>query len=387
MCDVPVTVVLDCSELTEMVSNKGKKNQKKGLQSKPKSAQTQKGSGRKKQVSSRSVIPSGPRLDPRYIKMLNDPCDAALVPGIFGSSGGLLGRFRSVVDNLGFVGGANTYGYIVWFPEYHNGGPSANSHFNLFSFSDSTGTTQPTIAGFGWGATSTTTLAIKDPCYDFVNGSLCQDARTISACMVATYGGTTSNTKGFIMPLTNVPITMFLGESDGTPPTVSQLSAYANTESRVSGQMMVKHRPNAVSKFKKQNMGCFQLGATNTSNTVMSGYTEQDPPMGIGFVFMNITALSDIRVSLYKNIEWRPESNAGMVQQAPRGTDNPSLLTNVLQYLDAVPGDWQVQDMARTAGAFVGEAIRGYALQGYDRPVNPRARTSPAITYPGYGYP
>jgi hypothetical protein len=178
-------------------------------------------------VSRKSSIPTSLGITAQqraaFARMLSDPCNAPLVPGIFGGIQGNLIRVKSrVAFDSAFS--TTTAGYMVWFPDYQNitqaGGTGSN--FNMIQWGDSTGNVQPTLLNFGnvTPATTTTAHSFTDPANQFVSSSTCADARTVAACIKVVYTGTTSNQSGAIYPLMNLGITDFIG-GNGTPPTIN----------------------------------------------------------------------------------------------------------------------------------------------------------------------
>jgi len=312
---------------------------------------------------------AGMKMDP-YARMINDPCNATLKPGLYGSNYGLLARFhnRFTINQITSGWNTSTSGWVIWFPSYHNSlnaSTTSNAPVNLVAFG---GGGQPTIADFGKAGISTTAGSFNDPAASFVASDTCMDARTLSACMKITYTNTTSGAKGLVFPLTNIPIEAILfGGTGDLPPTVSQLAQYSTVMARAVDSFEVKWRPSMEATFRAEDEGCINPSSTSTGNTTLSSYVRHSGVFGIGFAFDNITAISDYVIDCYKNIEWRPEPNIGMPQQQPTGTENPGYITRAVQFLDRANPDWQMQ-MASSATQLVTSALSRMVLSGDSGP-------------------
>jgi len=292
-----------------------------------------------------------------YATMIADPCNAVLVPGMYGSDAGMLARFKSTYAFSAYNASwaAQPFGYVLWFPSYHN--PTTTSGpANFFMFAAATSGTSPTLLNYGvFGAGATTASSVTDPAYNFVNGDTAQDARTLSACLTTSYIGTTSNAKGLFIPLTNVPLTAVLqGGTVNAPPTFDQLRNYATMQERAATTNEVIWRPSVNTPFTDD--GLSGITVTNAANAVTNISAEVTPPMGIGFVLYGVSAMSDYTISAYKNIEWRAEPASGLTIQPPRGVDNPARISAALTKLDKKRPNWQTQAM-HTAGTILTDVV------------------------------
>lgn len=300
---------------------------------------------RRKTKVSRAKKPKKTKGGSVYAKMIADPCNSTLQPGIYGSQYGMLTRNvqRTIPSPGTFSSGANaTSGYVVWFPSAHcNAASGVSGHVNCFFYGNNNADAGPTLNSFGCesSATNATAKSIADPSYNFMSSESAMDARTLSACLRTTYTGTTSAARGVIMPLVNIPISALLyGDTGTNPASISNLSRYSTRQFRAVDTVEVLHRP-STSDFLRENIGC--ISATVGSPPTFAEYSERTNVLGIGFVFYNVTAMSDYVFNFYKNIEWRPEPFSGFANVVPRGIDNPNTLSRALAYLDSVMPNWQ----------------------------------------------
>jgi hypothetical protein len=308
-----------------------------------------------------------PSLSP-VAALLNNPCGAPIPSGFFGDDSGYHMRLRSTAGINIYNNNNHKYGYIVWFPDYHcssnNGGTTAKNA-NLFQWCSLDSTSTPTFTSMGTQVTTTTTpttiSSLEDPAYDFVVGTTCQDARTFAACMKVRYTGPTSSAKGNIFPLTNVPLELLL-----EAPSVSQLMAYANRDVRCDDTLEIKFRPigRASGNYHKSTAGALRV--VNAANAEVPASTEQVAPIGIGFVWRDISDANDLTVDYYKVIEWKPEPGSKIPSKPPRNGFTTELVRSGINALDRnMPGwDTVVGSIAGPAMGSLATILRRVVLSG-----------------------
>lgn len=287
------------------------------------------------------------RLDP-IAQLVMDPCNANLKLGIYGSVKGMATRVHRISSiGNGVTGTTDNSGYILWFPDYHCPGGTTTAERNCFLYNAVNVLTGPAAAGFGCGAANgtTTTSSMNDPAYSFVESDVCQDARTLAACMRVTYTGTTSNARGLIYPLVNVPADAIIrGGASTTPPSPSDLIAYARESKRCVGTNEVRWRPTGSSLGFKDNLpGPIQCNSA-TAPTLNSSVRNEEP-VAIGFVWYNVSSPNDLQVDFYKAIEWRAEPTSLLSSAKPIGADNTSVMQRVTNALDRIYPQWQTHAM------------------------------------------
>jgi len=298
--------------------------------------------------------------------MIADPCNAKLVPSIFGSNYGLLARFRR---NYTFPAPYSTaaYGYVLWFPSAHNNlitSIGTYSTGNFFVFGAGSPSFAPVLLDYGYTSTTNTNAqSFKDPAYDFVNGDTCADARTISACLKLTYTGAQSACKGLIAPITNLPLSVALyGGTGGAPPSIDQMLTYTTQQHRPLEDSEAVWRVDATdSTFKSTVTPVIESGSGVPAT--LSSAAEVRPPTGIGFVFYNVTSAADFNIAAFKNVEWRSEPSSGLTLQQPTGSENPSYIASAMNFLDSRFPGWQ-QKTKDTAINVLGNALTNMALGG-----------------------
>lgn len=360
---------------------------------------------KKKGASKKGSRGAGNRMSP-YARLLMDPCNAPLVPGMHGPNNGYLSRLKKFVT-LGQAypnaSSVATCGYVIWSPRYHSEGSGAislgpgnpNSYSNAFvwlttnsalvpeNLATSTSAANPQIYGSSKSASATpqvSTYSIPDPANDFVVGGLCQDARLVSACMRVTYLGTMNASDGQFCFIKNLPMEQFLySTAAGSNPTallsVDRLFELADAASRLgleSHEVRYRDGGSDADRFiagEDQGVG---IGANAQATPPLTGYisglnqaaTVTNPNV-IGFAFRGFTAgqLTKLSIELHKNIEWRPAANSGI--GAPIVTQlGESKLAAAETFLDRYAPSWETMSGAATQ-ANLSRLVQA-AKTGYD---------------------
>jgi len=168
------------------------------------------------------------------VRMVQDPCKAPLVPGLYGETEGYLTKFhKSTNATLG------PCGYIVWFPDMM--GTIGDVGPNLSVYMPTAGnpdlvplnTVQNPYGSGNMFEADVTASEITEPAYSFVTATT-DGFRTLSACMSLNYTGRMDATQGEIAVLTGVPISTMFSGSSHVPPTVNRLFTYAEGTQRLS---------------------------------------------------------------------------------------------------------------------------------------------------------
>lgn len=277
-------------------------------------------------------------------ELINDPCGANIPSGFYGDDSGYHMRFRNTRSLNAYSNADLTFGYVVWFPDYHNpsrNGSAVASGANLFQWSTTDPTLRPSLAGFGaqvtTNATPPTASSWEDPAYSFVNGTTCQDARTLAACLKIRYTGPTSFAQGNIFPLTNIPLELLL-----EPPTVQEMMQYANQDVRCDDCLEVKFRPVGRASGNYHRTTANALGVSTSLGPSISSSTEQVGPTAIGFVFYDISEADDVFFDMFKVVEWKPEVNSGIPAKRPNGGFSTELVRSAINFLDKRTPGWDV---------------------------------------------
>lgn len=316
---------------------------------------TKKKNNRPRRTTNATALPNG-----GHYKMICDPCNARLVPGLYGSSSGLMASFHNFPDiyNMG-AWNDNNFGYVIWYPSYHGSNTTGNNP-NLFVWFSNSGSAQPGIGGFGLNMNGNTSSARSspDPAWAFVHSATCADARTLGACMKLTYTGRLADTAGLIKPLTNIPIsTLLRGGASGNPCSVNDLAQYSALTSRPGVDNEVKWRPIMDDVNFRPASGVItpDLGAAFVPPNVA-----HSEPMGIGFAFLNILGGTRFALECFKNVEWRPEPVSGLRLQTPVGADDPGFIRKVVDKLDKMEPHWQTK-----ASQVITDLMANLALGGF----------------------
>lgn len=305
--------------------------------------------------------------------MLSNPCDGPIAPGIYGGTAGYYLRLHKSTSlaAAGPYASGQKSGYILWWPQRCGFGGSGatgvlGTQANCLMWCSGMGTA-PTKAGFGTGNTSFTgsTGAVQDPTTQFATSSTVRDWRCVAACLRLTYIGTTSNARGMVYPILNMPAgNMFNSDASAGATAGDIITQAASPGMRGDGTYEVRYRLDGENaNFIRGNDDC-PFG-TATSTTATDCYVGEDD-YGIGFAFNNVSDFNDYQIDFYKVIEWRPRTGSNFPQLERKGTNDPSVLGRVLRELDTRRPGW-VTAVKDTAVDVVSRAISNMALGGAGR--------------------
>lgn len=329
-----------------------------------------------------------PRLQAsKFAKLLANPCNATLVPGLHGESEGLLASLKQTIDNSA----SSQHGYILWCPRYHNSAMSNDGKGNLFGFAAQDSSDRPVndtnLGSFYGQATSFTAglpasaaASFDDPAAGLLSQGLVQDARLISACMRMTYYGRLDRSAGQVCFIENLPISALVG-AEGSGPTLSVDDCFrlSTAVQRLGVDTLeVVHRPDP------EMAGIFHdrldsaldrspLGDVNTySHVGLNAQTTM--PHVFGFAWRNLdisgsTPTAQLTFDLFKNIEWRPTPASGLTSVTPRTVSSQGTLIRTMQFLDGVQPDWTrriIDSASSMAAQVVTMAATGIARSALD---------------------
>lgn len=326
-----------------------------------------KNKNQKKQKNSRGkTIKRKRKMAPPYAMMLLDPCNAPLKPGFYGSIQGNGQCLTGIVpQDSGFAG--RPYGYIIYFPQFHNlGGSTSPSSWNVVQWWSTLSSDIPTSANFGLEAAAglLTGHSFEDPAYNFVNSDVCDDARVIGACITASYVGRNDDCSGTITPLTNIPIKWYQGGTGNNVPNIAQMTRFANQRPRRTADgAEVRHRPSSSSSFSFRTVGENLYQTLTGASPQTNQNSHETNASGIGLLFWGTPGPEDFRIEIHKTIEWRPEANIAISNPAPKGSDNPGLVASTINYLDKNMPGWQANTISTTSQILT-SAISSMALGG-----------------------
>lgn len=344
-----------------------------------------------------------------YQRMLSDPCNSPLVPGLYGTSEGYLSRFHSIVAPQAVGGLAPRAGVILWCPKFHNPGKygtdistvagTAGADYNLIVITTDASGSPLNFHGYGVGGTEVLTpgatynpsrsQSFVDPAWAFVAGLTCSDARTLSACIRMSYTGTMSATQGMVahidVPLSFVTDTLIDGAANSSL-TVDYLFATSQKVMRTSleaveqkwipsedGIFLSAASASNVRDIDSDVLISSTKGATPPTTGVFSegNYARTHNPRIIGFAWRGFGdgsgASPPLQFDCYKNIEWKPEYSSGItVPRSVRTSVVPPVQAAVVA-LDSRGKSWTQEvvheassaasRIAKTALAFSGELV------------------------------
>jgi len=318
-----------------------------------------------------------------YARMLTDPCDATLVPGMYGSEEGYLARFHRAVTLPDLSAGSATCALCLWVPDFHNQGQATTSvtRYNLLTWVGATTSQAVDLSGI-LASTSFpefTSYAVPDPAYDFVAGTVCSDARMLSACIKLSYLGAVSTARGLIGHL-DLPWTAFEDAVSGSGVTIDQLFQLSQSVQRTAMEPLEikatpplseppfkSHAPYGATSgadgdygIQYQPPGTFTIGA---SAQVLN-------PRVIGFVFRGFDEdaggklSSQFVIDCYKNIEWRPQAKSGLTVPEPRRVSGGNVSHQVVAMLDAAMPGWKTRAHSMMRSGAQGLAYKALAYSG-----------------------
>lgn len=313
-------------------------------------ARLPKSSAKKKQSKAQKrlgVIPS----TIAYAKMIDDPCGADLMPGLYGSNAGYLARFHL---NDGVQNVTNgTCGVVLWAPNYCNSGyvSGTTACWNIYQ-GVTVAITDPLVLSGTGGNTTGSGGGTTDPAYSFASGDSCAGTRCIGACIRFSYTGSVSNAQGQISAI-RVPFAVVEEALNGSVSlTPARLLQYATDTRRMPlDTMEVKWRPSADDTFRSTASGTSVLGDDPLVRHVNGVYTigtkaTQEQPYFIGFVWRGVAnsggALSTISYDFYKNVEWTPSVASGLASQSAFQMSDSGVAQRAVAYLDRAKPGWDV---------------------------------------------
>lgn len=292
-------------------------------------------------------------------KAVADPCGDTIPKGLFGSNEGLIGRFKSTVAT-GCLTSNDGSGYVLWCPTMHNSGAQGDGtalhSSNLFMFNSGTNGTAaaPNTVANPYGVDPIGTInrasSQADPAFAFVDDALCQEARTLSACLSLVYTGRADEAAGQICIVQDFPFDLL--EGDGTV-NVNSLFDYSSKSARLgTDKFEVVFRPDAAHQdfYAADTDDYYHTGVAGTSPSAQHGVSREAPRlMGFAWRATETDIGSRIIVEATKNIEWKPAPLQGMV--LPAHTASGVRVEDVTRSLDQkVPG-WSTRLISSAGNA------------------------------------
>lgn len=297
--------------------------------------------------------------------MVQNPCDSQLVPGFYGSSEGILARFKTSWDNQS----SGSCGYFIVIPElfgddcviyYSNADPSHQPLNNA----------TPPIWGTASGWDQTTTTMSKDNAAYFVGTDTCSAARTISSCLQMTYTGPMQSSAGEVAYLSEVQISNILHGGPGTStPSINLLFIGASKIMRLGVDTVeIVGRPDVdTPDFLTQESDAF---ATDGGVVELSTLGKMRTPRAYGFAWRSVASPAALAFMYTRNLEWQPESILGLAMPTVKSV-GPSKASAVLTYLDTHHPGWGskvVNGIGAVAGGLARLAFTGAGLAAQNAP-------------------
>jgi hypothetical protein len=284
--------------------------------------------------------------------MVLNPCESSLVPGLYGTSEGLLARLKStyhIPAMAGHPAGASTCGYVLWCPDYFNKDTASSQagfseQGNLFAWQNDDSTVAPSNSGgFPYGSNrnptidgTLTTRTLDDPAANLLRSDIVADARVIGACMQMTYYGKMLDSAGEVGFISNLPVEeLILGGSGAVPISVDDLLVFCNNKSRMGVDTLENvYRPNELSSNHFRTNSVSMLTMNPPSDAIVSTEAQTLSPRCFGFVWRNVEPDAGLVFDFTKSIEWRAETSSGLTQ-TPIHTTSSSLVPMINASIDA----------------------------------------------------
>jgi hypothetical protein len=296
---------------------------------------------------------TGRRAPDAYTMMIADPCNATLVPGLFGASEGLLARLK---ENIQATDDPDlSCGYLLWCPEYsnvHEAQSGETSSGNLFMWQSADPGKRPTnFSGAPYGSATSlsnqmiTAYTVPDPAANLLKSDIVADARCVGACLQLTYYGRMAESSGEIAFISNLPVSqLFESEKVTVGASVNQLMQYTNTHARLGTdtvETVFRPSEDTSSTFRSEDDACLIIpdakqpmpGVEVTTLGVGPAVSE---PRVFGFVWRNVAGHQSLSFDITKSIEWRAEVSSGLTQ-VPLRSVAPSQVARVNRVIDSHP--------------------------------------------------
>lgn len=327
-------------------------------------------------------------------RLLADPCGAKLVPGLFGTSEGMLARLKSVLScDYGSAG------YLLWCPRYHNGAWAQVDQYsppftagtpfsaNLFGWGTDNPDAHPAgpppgpWQGFGIGnsfadgLSHNSSASFPDPAWKLLSdeNAIVLDARTLSACIRLAYFGPMFSSAGQVGFIQDIPLSIIKGntnpeEAKEPSASVNDLFKLATRTQRLGTEtleVVMRHSPGSE-LFQSSSDPAITTHLASKHPTPEYIGTLVDgpaPKLGdnadnfsatvFGFVWKNVNAPAALSFELVKNIEWRPSLDSGFQAVKPESVASVSFVQQAQDILDKTAPNWRAHtaDAASSAAA------------------------------------
>jgi hypothetical protein len=347
-----------------------------------------------------------------YAAMIADPCNCTLIPGLHGTSEGLLARVKKTLFNAT----ADTCGYVLWVPDYscnfgdfNERGTATNIKCgNLFIWSSTEPDQQPynervdveSKMAYG-GILSDTFVAASafssaftstDPAAVLISGDIVQDARTLSACIKMKYTGQLVNASGELAFIQDLPLSSIIyGAGNNEAASVNQLFQQATQTGRFgSDTAEVISRPDETSHvFRNDRSTPFQVSDSNGGITTLSNEGKSQGPNVFGFAWRGLAIPSgqaaNLTFEFIKNIEWRPEPVSGLTHATPRVVNTIPKTQSAVKYLDDMSSTWStklmsgINQVSKLALSGAWSATKSIVKAGFEQGLKTLPYTAPLL--------
>ena len=347
-----------------------------------------------------------------YAAMIADPCNCTLLPGLHGTSEGLLARVKKTLFNAT----DDTCGYVLWIPDYScNFGdynervpPTSVKCGNLFIWSSKQPDHQPynfkvdleSKMAYGGQLSDNFVPATEfssaytstDPAAVLVSGDIVQDSRTLSACIKMKYTGQLYNASGEIAFIQDLPLASILyGATDNEAASVNQLFQQATQTGRFgSDTAEVISRPDETSHvFRTDRSTPIEITDAENASTRISAEGKSQGPNVFGFAWRGLAIpdgqAANLTFEFIKNIEWRPEPISGLTHATPRVINTIPKTQSAVKYLDDHSSSWSTKlmsgigEVSKLALSGAWSATKSIVKAGFEQGLKTLPYTAPLL--------
>lgn len=325
---------------------------------------TRRGFNPTRRARSTLVTPRNANPHDAYIRMVADPCHSTLVPGLYGSSEGLLARLKSSIKVP--TGFGTTCGFCLWCPDYTPEGKESldpgiqQQNCVLWTGTDpSRFPTNTAATPFAQNridiqdAEDNTGWVLPDPAGPLNASEIVADARVLNSCMQMTYYGSMLESAGEIAFISNIPVTDLLTGGKGeNVVSVDNLMAFATSKQRFGVdtlESVYRLNPEASHHFRNEATSPL-VSEGGVAATSLTDEVRANPSRMFGFVWRNTAPDAGLSIDLTKSVEWRAEASSGLAQVAIHSS-GPSKVPHINTAIDRVSKQGGKSIWERVSGA------------------------------------
>ncbi len=255
---------------------------------------------------------------------------------------------------------ANAFGYLAWWPSYHNNGLGAGLGGNLLQF-EPNATTVP-VANSVANPTGTTLATsgnfIVDPAAAILgqtNTSVFQAARTLAACMQVYYVGALQTCQGMLATIENLTPEQLMQPGSDIGSSVAQLLVFGESQRFPIEGAEVKWTPEEATRLRTEGSvsaaigtvygtadDCFIEGTPATNRSQFGPNAAKSSGIAICYSNLNSAVSADVRARLTKVVELEVNTSAGITEAKVKAQPpTASMYASAIEFLDHTRPGWK----------------------------------------------